>query len=306
MPRYLIDSAGRVWDPFDEQLLAVLGDADPDYDILAYAVRNLGAVDVNVRDQVATLRFRWLTVSRGALASLTRMLITLPVDAVVIHSETKLWNEHRFLNTAEAIEWLEAAQEGGSDISKAINRQEKSHHLVATPRTLKSIGDRPLSRLEEADDHFSFFFKKWRLAQKKFSTDITEALVRFGDLDRSVVAREQSSNSTLVFEHVGSRITLYNRSDDAWTFRFSGRPVTEQPDPEYGRYTDRVFRQVLDSAEPRFDHIDAVVSDGRGAQRFQYDRLLLPWQLNSGERVLTSLSFKTSPDLVAPDLAAKS
>lgn len=289
MSRFLIDKNGDVAPAFDEQLTEKFGYPMPDFDLPSYAVRNLGAIDLDVEDDHAVVRFRWLTVTGEALEACARLLLDLSAHNITVHCEAGEWTEQHFAAAEDAIAWLGETQRAMLGGSRA------SPHFVIQQQNLKALANRPLSKLEEPEDHFSLFFKKWRISQGQFSNDITESFVRFGDIDRAVIASERQDGK-LVFEHIGARITLYNCADDAWTFRLNGRPVADQFDREYGRQVESVFRRALDLREPQYDHIDAVVQDGQGAVRFRYNRLLLPWQHGSNNRILTTLSFKTEPD----------
>lgn len=291
MSRFLVDKNGDVTPAFDEQLTEKFGYPMPDFDLPSYAVRNLGAIDIDLQEAHAVVRFRWLTVTREALETCARVLLDFSARDITVHCETDGWVEQHFATADDAVVWL---GDIGHQTPGATERRA-SPHFVIQPQNLKAIANRPLNRLEEAEDHFSLFFKKWRISQGQFSSDVTESFVRFGDIDRAVIASERPDGK-IVFEHIGARITIYDRADDAWTFRLNGRPVAEQLDQEYGRHVESVFRHALDRGEPQYDHIDAVIQDGRGPMRFRYNRLLLPWQVGANRRLLTSLSFKTEPD----------
>ena len=290
MSRFLIDNKGDVIPAFDGQLTEKFGYPLPDFDLPSYAVRNLGAIDVEIDESHAIVRFRWLTVSQDALEACARLLLDLSAHDIAVHCEADRWTEQHFATAEDAVAWLGDSQ----SVALGASHRRATPHFVIQRQNLKTIADRPLNRLEQAEDRFSLFFKKWRISQGNFSNDVTEAFVRFGVIDRAVIASERPDGK-LVFEHIGARITIYNRADDAWTFRLSGRPVVEQFDKEYGRHVEGVFRDALELRQPQFDHIDAVIQDGQGAMRFRYNRLLLPWQ-NGDQRLLTTLSFKTDPD----------
>ena len=291
MSRFLIDKNGDVTPAFDEQLTEKFGYPMPDFDLPSYAVRNLGAIDLEIQETSVVVRFRWLTVSSAALAACARVLLDVSARNISIHCEAAEWTEQHFATADDAVVWLGESQNG----ILGAGQRRATPHFVIQPQNLKALANRPLNRLEEHEDHFSLFFKKWRIAQGQFSSDITESFVRFGDIDRASIASERPDGK-IVYEHVGARITLYDCADDAWTFRLNGRPVAEQIDREYGGQIEKTYRRALDRREPQYDHIDAVVQDGRGAMRFRYNRLLLPWQHGSNGRILTSLSFKTEPD----------
>lgn len=285
--RLIVDSDGSVWSAYDEKLVERWGYPDPDFDLPSFAVRNMGAIDISADEKNATVTFRWLTVKSDALASATQVLSQLPPSSVTVRCETTSWTDHSFPDPAAAADWIKA--------NRTLWLGTGARSVVAMPRQLNSLSARTLSRIEGSDDSLALMFKKWRLAQGRFSEDVVNFLVRFGMHDRAVITRQHPGDDIL-FEHVGARITLYDRGNPDWTYMASGRPVADQPDPEYGRWAAALFRDVLDRREPSFDHVDAVVRDGQGAARFRYDRLLLPWESDNEARLVTSLSFKTDPD----------
>src|SRR5258708_37172493 len=84
--QYLIDGAGRVWDPYDSDLLAELGEVDPDFDLIDYCVRNLGMVYIVTENELTRVRFRWVAVGSVALRAVADILLTLPHSAIRIAS----------------------------------------------------------------------------------------------------------------------------------------------------------------------------------------------------------------------------
>ncbi len=285
--RMIVDSDGSVWSAYDEKLVERWGYPDPDFDLPSFAVRNMGAIDISVAEENVTITFRWLTVKPDALVSACQFLGQLPPRAVTIRCETHTWTDQAFADPDGAVAWLNA--------NRTLWLGASVRSVVTSPRNLTALSDRSLSRIEDSDDRLALMFKKWRLSQGQFSEDVVNFLVRFSMLDRAMIARQQRGGN-LVFEHVGHGMTLYDRANPDWTYMISGRPVDDQPDRAYGRWTAEMYKDVMDRRQPVFEHVDAVVRDGRGAARFRYDRILLPWQSSDSVDLITGLSFKTNPD----------
>jgi hypothetical protein len=283
MARFLIDHDGKVWSADDDRLLEAIGYPDPDFEILSYAVRNLGAIAVELADGGAVVQFRSVTVRAEALRAAAEFLSSMSPARIVVQTGGQEQGEQHFDDAVVAHNWLIAQ-------SAAVAR-----NVIIEPRSLTSIANRGLSRLEANDDYFTLLFKKWRISGGHAPPDLADFLVRFAMYDRATIASTRTDGQ-LMFDHIGARITLYDTQDKQWAFRMQGRPVREQPNPEFGKYTESMFRRILDKSEPAFDHVNAVISDPSGAIRFSYDRLLLPWTMSRGQRLLTSLSFKTAGD----------
>jgi hypothetical protein len=290
--RLIVDSDGSVWSAYDEKLLERWGYPDPDFDLPSFAVRNLGAIDVRLDESTINVSFRWLTVKPEALTAVMELLPRLPPHEVKIRCEAGTWVEETFGTAAEAAEWIKA-----NDI---LSRGGVGRNMLTKPRHLRALSERPLAKIEEPDDRLALMFKKWRLAHGRFDGDTATFLVRFGLIDRTLVVSESDSNRELFFEHVGAGFALYENTDDSWIYRAQGLRVTDQLDPDFGRWIDHTYHDVLDVGTPRFDYVDTVIQ-ARGAEpyRFCYDRLLLPWQNGEGRRVITGTSYNRQVDRVA-------
>lgn len=288
--RLIVDRDGSVYSAYDEKLVERWGYPEPDFDLPSFAVRNLGAIDVLVEPQHIVITFRWVTVKHEALAGVTQLLGQLPTREVRICVDANSWTEQSFANPEAATAWLQ------SNRTLWLGQSERS--VVTTPRTLRTLAERPLSKIEGPDDRLSLLFKKWRLMRGEFTEDIVMFFVQHGMIDRAIVANQRNEGD-LAYQHVGADIKLYDREHPDWTYTAAGRPVSEQPDREYGRWAAAIYSDVIERREPAFDHVDAIVRDGNAVSRFRYDRLLLPWQLSSGAKVITGLSFGVSAEPVA-------
>lgn len=291
MARYLIDSQGRVWDPFDDHLLVNIGDPDPDYDLISYGVRNLGFIDILVesgQDAVTTVRMRELAVTTAALFAASELIARVAVGPVTIISGAEQWSERQFDRPSAAVAWLreqstaEVLTTGFSDIA-------------VIPEDLGRLSNRRLNAIEQDDDRLALLFKKWRISSGKFSYDTTQFMVNFGLLDRATLA--QSFDGVLVWKHVGQNLNLYERDDKAWHLSLVGRPVDQQNDRNYGAFIQSSFEQSIARSQPRLDHVDAVIRNRRGAHRSRYNRLILPWEADDGSKMISTLSYKTDQDL---------
>jgi hypothetical protein len=290
MPHYLIDSQGRVWDPFDDQLLVTLGDPEPDYDLVSYAVRNLGFVDVLVDTAAGTIvRIRELAVTTPALFAASDLISRVAGGPVTIISGTDNWSERHFETARDAIDWLH-------DRTHADVLSTSYSDIAVVPQDIGRLSNRRLNALEQNDDRLALLFKKWRISSGRFSYDTTQFMVNFGLLDRATLAHAADTGS-FVWQHVGQKLNLYERDDKAWHLTLVGRPIDQQNDKNYGAFIQSSFHQAIVRNEPRLDHVDAVIRNRRGAHRSRYNRLVLPWAAEDGTKVISTLSYKTDDDL---------
>lgn len=285
MKRYLVDHKGQVWTHPAQGLGEALGYPQPDFDMWAYAIRNLGAVEIAADEDGATVTMRTATAHSEAIRGAQRVLATLGSVPIKLRYEIGTWIEESYEHPAQAAAGMLGALETAAAIP---NRMA----FVSKSRKLNVLSEQRLNRIETVEERLGLVFKKWRLSQGRFDPEMASFLVRFGLFDRTAVVVESKDDAGLVFEHSGTGFNLYDTFDKSWNFRAQGARLVDQPDPDYGRWIDRTYRGVLDENQPRFEHVDAVIQ-ARGGEpyRSRYDRLLLPWRTTSGTRVVTGTSY---------------
>jgi hypothetical protein len=285
--RYLIDPRGTVWTHPAHGLGEALGYPEPDFDVWSYAVRNLGAVEITVGPEETVVSMRTATAHARAVAAAERFLAeNLGPQPVRLRYEIGAWIEETCEGPGQAVGRLASALADAA-------RESRRVAFAAKARNIDMLAEYRLNKIETPDERFSLLFKKWRLARGVFDSDTANFLVRFGLIDRTFVVGESASDRSLVFEHVGLGFHAYDSYDQAWAFSTNGVPIANQPDPDYGRWIDRTYRNVLIQREPRFDYVDAVIQ-ARGGEpyRSRYDRLLLPWQSVEGRGIVTGISYQ--------------
>jgi hypothetical protein len=293
--RYLIDHKGTVWTYPAEGLGEAHGYPQPDFDIWSYAIRNLGAVEVAVGSDLTTVTMRSATAKATAVEVAEKFLTTLNSNPVRLRYEIGSWIE----------ETCENPEQAAGRMANALAESVRDSHRIAfsaKARNLEMLGELRLNRLESNEERLGLIYKKWRLSNGLFDAETPYFLVRFGLIDRAVIANEAQSSRELVFSHAGVGLNLYDKHDSAraWSFAVVGSRVEDQPDPDYGRWVAQTYRSVLSENRPRFDFIDAVVQPPAvEPYRTRYDRLLLPWHQASGERLVTAVSFKTTMPAMA-------
>ena len=284
MRRYLIDRLGKLWTYPAPELGEAIGYPNPDFDAWSYAVRNLGAVEITVEPEETVVSMRSASAHAEAVSGAEKFLATLDGGPVRLRYEIGAWVE----------ETCESPQDAIGRMARALADAGESRRMAfaAKGRSLNALSEFRLNRIETPEERLSLLFKKWRLAQGRFDADMASFMVRFGLLDRTAVVSESNNDGSLVFEHWGTGFKAYDSVDKSWSFAAPGLPISNQPDPEYGRWIDRAYRGVLERSEPRFDYVDAVIQASKAEPyRSRYDRLLLPWRSSEGRRVLTGTSY---------------
>lgn len=283
MERFLIDKSGQVFPAFDEELAEKFGYPMPDFDLPSYAVRNLGAIDIEITDLQTLVRFRSLFVTEAALRAAASLLVEVTHSQVTVLCDDQGWQTQVFDDAEDAAAWL---------CDHGRSRNANFRNVVTTPLDIASLSARRLNSLEQPHDRLAAVFKKWRIRSGTFDGDLVNFMVAHNLLSRSIIVSESMTDKRLLIEHFGSGFTIFEEQDPTWKYTRHGRPVDESHDKEYATAISETYRRALDEDKPRFDHVDALVRvTGEQVDRFVYDRLLLPCKAPEGTRVLVTASY---------------
>jgi hypothetical protein len=121
--------------------------------------------------------------------------------------------------------------------------------------------------------------------------------------DRHLEVDADATRPHLLVDSLGTGF----RVPDPRAFRvWSGQRLTEHPDLEYGRWVAQSFTAVLTSGAPLAEDIDCDIHwHGFETRRHRYTRLILPFDVRPGRRVLLGTTITDVDfDLRAPALAA--
>jgi len=165
--------------------------------------------------------------------------------------------------------------------------------LVLTARKLRPAGryhaqPHPSDLLRHSSyAHWAPMMAVWGLTGGRLPGRACEMLRSWSLLDQATVLRNPPDSNRLVCEHHGGAYTLYDPYRNTAPI---GRDFEDQHDRQFAASVANAYRSALGNREPRFEAVDAVVrAPGRLARRRRYDRLILPWQSATGERVVISL-----------------
>ncbi len=283
----LVTAQGKWVLPDGEEFLAALGDPEPDYDAVGFAVRNLGFVKFQVLDRLVTeIELCPRNVDLRAL---------LAVERLLCEAGTNLFR----------VRWL--ADEWHSEISASAK------HTMARLRELCAPVFEPVLterfRVDPQDPSVLFdtqrgratalghMAMKWRVAFGNFDEKVLDLASRNNLLPLTAIVAFDSPESAPVFRYIGNghRYTTRQFHVDA-----IGEKVENMPDREYGHWITEFHRSVASSGQPRFDQVTATINgdgdDGRHRRSLAFHRLLLPWRMPSGELLITSCAAKLEPD----------
>lgn len=275
---YLIDPTGRWWRWPSPVLAEQLGYPDPDFDLAAYAARNLGYVWVAPEDNATFLQFRAGMISMSSIDALRPYLVKSlkggkPVGLVFFASG---WVEEAYTEIAPLIARLE-------DMSD-FNEPHIRDLFVRQPH-------RPREWLRDNQHDLAGLFALWRSLGGMYSTPIETYLKRTGLVSRTVFVEPDEQHNLLV-KNSGAGFTVY---DDFSFQRCVGRKLTDQPDRAYGRWIETTYRDCMSTGDPVIDDVDAIVEQpGHDPRRRRYQRVILRWTTPDGRHLVTGSSLVTS------------
>jgi hypothetical protein len=286
----LVTSEGRWVLPESDEFLAALGDPNPDYDAVGFAVRNLGFIKYQILDRLVTeIELHPRNVALPALLAVEHQLEEPP---------TKLFRI-KHLDT----EWR-------SEISaSAEHTVARLRELCAPPAVEPGSNERfrvepqdPNVLLRDADNPLRLLTQKWRTSFGQFDSTVISFAIQHGLLARLMIAGMGPRESDPVFRYIGAGFPWL---DADYQDKAIGEKLESLPDKNYGAWLSGFYKSVGQSGEPRFDKVTAKMKLGQAQSlnyQTRYERLLLPWRSATGE-IFISLSARKLDAATTPSAA---
>jgi len=244
-----------------------------DYDWPDRAAREFGFVLVRER---ATSMQIWLhppLVTEAALAALFYHMAEARPERLLLSYLLGDWHYEVIRTAGEAMLRIEDLV-----LTARESRPAGRYHAQSHPSNLLR---------HSSYAHWAPMVAVWGLTGGRLPDRPCEMLRSWSLQDQALVLRNPPVSDRLLLEHHGGACSLHDPyRDTAWI----GRDFEDQHDHQFAAAVANAYRTALGSREPRFEAVDAVVrTPGRLDRRSRYDRLILPWQSATGERIVTSL-----------------
>jgi hypothetical protein len=258
MRTIILDDHGRAWDARSSALRSFLHCSLPDFDFLTYLVENLGFVAVTkIAPDAARIRFRPETASQTSIAAALYYIADMGIERTII-SHTDEFVERLFPSLAQTIAY--------------IAEQVAASHQQ--PLSAFTIRERPVDILANANGALSSLFAHW-IDSKQVYDSTTLANVLPDSLRERFILVEPA-DGRLTITDVGSGFEIFG---ETWWKNARGLPIEEQPDYDYGRWVQGIYRSVHETRLPRLDEVDATIRRPQQNDRvhLRYRRLVLPF-----------------------------
>lgn len=279
----LVTSEGRWVLPGSDDFLAALGDPNPDYDAVGFAVRNLGFIKYQILDRLVTeIELHPRNVALPALLAIEHQLEEPPTKLFRIkHLDTE-WRSEIFASPEHTVARLRelCVQPPGPPRSDRFVAELKDHDALS----------------RQAAPPLRLMAQKWRTSFGSFDSSVISFAMERNLLPRIMIAGVgPRASDDPVFRFIGGGLTAMG---DSYHFEGIGNRVCNVPDRDYGEWVAEFYKAVATSGQPRYDIVTATIRDPAGPEEprpIRYERLLLPWKTGSDEVLVTLASKRLSP-----------
>jgi len=257
------------------EFLAALHDPNPDYDAVAFAVKNLGFIKFQIfGDSVVEIELHPRNVELPALLAVQQQLLRSEVKLFRIKHLDTSWHSEITISAERAISRLSEL------CSPRISPASTDRFSVETRdySELFKIEDKPLRPLAQ----------KWRMSFGQFDPSVISFAVKHQLLTGMMVVGVKPREKDPVFRFIGGE---HNWLGTSYHMIGIGEKVENQPDKEFGEWVSEFYKSVASSGQPRYDLVTASVQyqeeTGRPRRSVRYERLLLPWKTPTDEVFVT-------------------
>jgi hypothetical protein len=282
----LVDDVGRSWPVDSPHLREMLGVLIDDFDLVEFAIRNFGWIEVKPAGRGFAIKFSPRMARARALDAVYDLLTTVPPasTALVIRSASG-WEHEVWPSTADAaarINTLVSAADRGGIQRFTASRQ-------------------PLTVLfKQRDDHLADMLNG---ARHLLGAESAENCVRFAVSDpRGLVgvsvADRQGGEEIGSWRHhyVGTGLRFYTAEDRR---RLVGAGLHQGHDREYGAFCARAHDRAMAASEPVVEDVRALVFRKHAPpMESRYRRLLIPMNGLDG-RSMILVASQILPDRLA-------
>jgi hypothetical protein len=274
----LITPDGRWVSPNSAEFRTALGDRDPDYDAINFAVKNLGFIKFQViQHSIVEIELHPRNVELPALLAVQQQLLSSEVKLFRIRYLENIWRSEISSSAEATIERL-------SDLCAPIFMPVPTDRFLVEPQDYRSLFD-------DNDCPFRPLAQKWRMSFGVFDPSVISLAVNHRLISRMMVIGVKPREPDPVFRFIGHAHRWLGRNFYASSI---GDKVHDQPDKEYGEWVSEFYKSVATTRQPRFDLVTASLQfeNEPGAPRrvITYERVMLPWKTPSAEIFITLCS----------------
>jgi hypothetical protein len=273
----LVTAEGKWVLPQSEEFLSALGDPDPDYDAVGFAVRNLGYVKFQVLDHLVTeIELHPRNVDLRALLAVQAQLDKVGTNLFRIKYLTDDWHSEISPSAEHTAARL-------SELCAPVFEPAATERFHVEPQDYAKLW-------ADRDSPLRLLGQKWRASFGRFDPNLMSFAIDHQLLSRIMIAEISMRTMDSRYRFIGDGFTWLDRS---FPFCAVGQQLEDMPDKDYGAWIAEFYKAVATSGQPRYDVVTATIQGPSGDDKPQptsYERLLLPWKTPSDRVVVTLLS----------------
>jgi hypothetical protein len=279
--------------PDTPEFAEALGDPDPDYDAVAFAVKNLGFVKFQVFGQsIAEIELHPRNVGLQALLAAQQQVLSSQAKLFRIKYFDTQWRSEISSSVEQIIARL-------SQLCAPEARAAAPGRYVVEPQDFARV-------FEEEDNWLRPLAVKWRMSFGQFDASVISLAVTHGLLSRLIIVGITPGKGEPAWRFIGDG---HKWIGDNYHLRGIGEKVQNMPDKNYGEWATEYYKSVAIARQPRYDLITGQIqyqdADGKPSVRRRYERLMLPWKTPSAE-VFVTMCSKGVDDVAEPSMSPAS
>jgi hypothetical protein len=269
----LIDPDGRHWLSTDTALAKSLGGTLTGDNLARYAVMNLGFVSIKARGRFIRLACRPAILEQPAIVSTMHFVHDHWPATIGFDYFTQQWN-HLIIGS--------------------MPKFQSMLFSLTSPRFVDNLDDRLLSK--RISGHSSPHRRKISAVRRIFNTspDLSDVSLPLDKLFDGRWSLHEVDNETghSIVRGIGRSYTPFN---PAWFAAARGRSLCSYSDEGYGLWVAQHHREALDTDQPIFDEVDAILGfPSLGDVRVCYSRLALAVTVRDQTRLVLSAAVSDS------------
>jgi hypothetical protein len=262
--------------PDTPEFFAALGDPDPDYDSISFAVEHLCFVQFKVFGQSIAVTY------------LHMRTVEIPsAQQQVLSCQTKIFRI-KYFDTEWRSEISSSAQHIIGRLSELC---APAAHAPPTGRFLVEPQD--FARVfREEENWLRPLAVKWRMSFGQFDSSVISLAVKHGLLSRLVIVGITPGRGEPQWRFIGDGHKWIGNN---YHLGGIGEKVQNMPDKDYGEWATEYYKSVAAARQPRYDLVTGTIQyqdeDGQPRRQHRYERLMLPWRTPSAEVFVTTCSM---------------
>jgi hypothetical protein len=274
----LVSPEGQWVLPGTSDFFAALGDPDPDYDAVSFAVRNLGFIKYEViRQSIVEIELHPRNAELPALLAVQQQLLSADQRLFRIKYFEEGWHSEISSSAEATISRL-------SELCRPHFMPSAHDRFLVEPQDFAQLFD------DEQND-LRVIAQKWRVSFGHFDPNLITLAMRSQLLPRLAIIGVKPRQKEPVWRFIGYG---HRWMGGEYPHTGVGEKVADIPDKDYGEWASAFYRSVAESGRPRYDLISTSIQyrneQGKPWRRARYERLLLPWKTPSDEIFVTMCS----------------